>query len=553
MRLFGYYAWHSFVNQVKKLCKTWVLIFIVVCVLIGGLIGVGAAKLSKVAEEKNAEEQVEEPEDEGPSFFEREGVDRAAFLELLAGGAVLFVLAFEALNADKSGSKIFLPADVPLLFTSPMKPQSVLMFRLMTQLGMAVFAGLYMLLQLPNLIYNAGMGLWGALAAIGTFCLLLVVGKFMQVLLYLLCSARPWLKHNLRRIVYALLGLLFVAFLYVWKSKGGGWIAAATDFFCAPGTRYVPVWGWLKGLYAFAAEENALGALTCLALDAATIALLGWASGRVKADFYEDAMAKSEETAELLEAVQRQQEGGTAFRKRKKDRSERLRRDTMKRGAGANVFFFKSLYNRFRFAHLGIFTKTTETYLAAALGVWALCRYVMETDPTLPVVLTLAVFAFYRALGNPLDEDTKMAFFVLIPESVWSKLMYSLLGGTVNCALDVLPALVVGAILTGMNPLLIPAWLLFIVSVDFYSTTVGVFIALSVPVAAGKMVKQFAQVLFVYFGLLPDIAILAIGIVAGYTAVAAIGAALLNVVLGLVFFALSPQFLEPGGSTGESL
>ena len=46
MRLFGYYAWHSFVNQLRKLFKTWVLIFLVVCMAIGALIGVGAAMLN---------------------------------------------------------------------------------------------------------------------------------------------------------------------------------------------------------------------------------------------------------------------------------------------------------------------------------------------------------------------------------------------------------------------------------------------------------------------------------------------------------------------------
>jgi hypothetical protein len=140
-----------------------------------------------------------------------------------------------------------------------------------------------------------------------------------------------------------------------------------------------------------------------------------------------------------------------------------------------------------------------------------------------------------------------MGFFILIPESMWAKLFYSLMGGTVNCAIDMLPAMLAAVLLTGMNPLTALAWLLFAVSVDFYATTVGVFIGLSVPVAAGKMVKQFAQILFVYFGLLPDIAIMAFGIVMGHTALAAIGAAVLNVALGLIFFSLAPLFLEPKG------
>ena len=49
MRLFGYYAWHSFINQLRKLFKTWVLIFLVVCMAIGALIGVGAAMLDDAA------------------------------------------------------------------------------------------------------------------------------------------------------------------------------------------------------------------------------------------------------------------------------------------------------------------------------------------------------------------------------------------------------------------------------------------------------------------------------------------------------------------------
>ncbi|MBO4913957.1 MAG: putative ABC exporter domain-containing protein [Oscillospiraceae bacterium] len=546
MRLFGYYALHSFLNQLKKIFKTWVLVFILVCALFGGLIGYGAARIAQTAEENAPQEQTEEQKEDKPSFFEKNGVDGMEMVELIGGFVILGILAYEALSADKNGGKLFLPADVTLLFASPMKPQSVLLFRLMTQLGTSVFLAVYLMLQIPNLM-NAGLSLWGSIAAILSFCLTILVGKFLQVLLYLLCSAHPKLKGNLQRIIYALLGLVFAAFFFSWKTRGGEWINAAVDFFCAPATRFVPVWGWLKGFFMFASENNTGGMLLCLALIVLTVAALTWANSAVKADFYEDAMTKSEEVAELLATAERQREGGTAFKKRKKDRSEKLRRDSMTHGEGANVFFFKSLYNRFRFAHFGIFTKTAEAYLFSAVGVWALCRFVFETDPALPSVLTLAVAAFFRALGNPLDEDTKMGFFILIPESMSSKLFYSLLGGTVNCALDMLPALIAVVLLTGMNPLLALGWLLFAVSVDFYSTTVGVFIGLSVPVAAGKNVKQLVQIMFVYFGLLPDIAIMAIGIAMKHTLLAAIAAAVLNVLLGLIFFALSPQFLEPRG------
>ena len=42
---FVYYAIHAFVNQIRKLFKSWVLIFLVVCMAMGMLIGIGAAML----------------------------------------------------------------------------------------------------------------------------------------------------------------------------------------------------------------------------------------------------------------------------------------------------------------------------------------------------------------------------------------------------------------------------------------------------------------------------------------------------------------------------
>ena len=151
MRLFGYYAVHAVFNQIKKLCRTWVVVFILVCALGGGLIGVGVAMLEDKAEENNADE-IEEVIDDEPI----DPAEMAQRLELIAGAAILALFIYEALSAEKNGSAIFQPADVALLFPSPMKPQGVLMFRLGTQIGMAVFAGLYMLLQLPNLTVNLG-------------------------------------------------------------------------------------------------------------------------------------------------------------------------------------------------------------------------------------------------------------------------------------------------------------------------------------------------------------------------------------------------------------
>ena len=60
MRLFAYYALHSFKNQLKKLLKTWVLIFLAVCVAFGVMVGLIAAAIENHVEETKQEELVQE-------------------------------------------------------------------------------------------------------------------------------------------------------------------------------------------------------------------------------------------------------------------------------------------------------------------------------------------------------------------------------------------------------------------------------------------------------------------------------------------------------------
>ena len=543
MRLFGYYAWHSFINQLRKLFKTWVLIFLVVCMAIGALIGVGAAMLDDAA---GGDEEIVESEiiEEEPGTIEKLGIEPEEIVELVVGGIILVVFVFQAISADKNGSKIFLPADVNLLFSSPMKPQSVLLFRLMTQLGTSILASVYLLFQLPNLVLNLGLSIWVALAMIATWCLTIVIGKLLQILLYIVCSTNVKLKSHLRNGIYVFLLVIAGAYLLYWKTSGEHYMVAATGFFNGSVSRFIPLWGWLKGFCMFAIEGNIVGLLVSFAAIVVGGSLLTYIIWHIKADFYEDAMAKSEETAELLAAAQSAKGGVTVIR-RKKDRSDKLHRDGMRHGSGANVFFHKAMYNRFRFAHLGIFTKTSETYLVAAIGTAVLCRFVIQTNGLIPIILTLGALTFFRAMGNPLEQDTQMDHFLLIPESTWHKLFWSLLGGTANCFLDLLPAVIVSALLLGENVLLALAWLPLIVSVDFFATTVGAFIGFSVPVSAGKMVKQLVQIMFIYFGLLPDVAIMAVGLTFDQPVLAAIGCTVINVLLGLVFFFLSPLFLEP--------
>ncbi len=580
MRLFLYYALHTFLNTLKKLFKTWVLVFLIVCMLIGAGIGIFVATLSDAAEDRAAEnaemseeslpwdtdgeeDSMADEDDEIPldelmdpeSMIDQEAMRKHAadLIEFFGGIIILIIFIYEAMSADKNGSKIFLPADVNLLFASPMRPQSVLMFRVLTQLGMAIVLSFYLLFQLPNLILNLGLSASAALGIILAWGLAIAAGKMIQVLLYTVCSTKPGLKKRISQTIYVILVLIAVGFIISTRmhpidpSVAGDGIFGQISYYYetfrsflnAPFTRFIPLWGWIKGFLYYTASDNIPIAAIFFVLTAGGCGLLAYIIYHVKADFYEDAMAKSEETAALLERAETQAQGGIAFVRRKKDRSEKLRRDGMNHGKGASVFFFKTIYNRFRFAHLGLFTKTTETYFAAAVLVALLCRFVIGTESIIPAALTLAGFSFFRSLGNPLEQDTKMSYFNMLPSKTYSKLFFSLMGGTVNCFLDLLLGLLAATLILQAPVVDSLGWALVIVSVDMYATIVGCFIDISVPISAGKTLKQVVQIMFIYFGLLPDIIVVAMALVLSTPLVAILGVLAVNLILSAVFFVLT--------------
>lgn len=544
MKLILYYMTRTVKNQIKKLCRTWVAVFLLVCFGIGILFGVGAAGLASLFEEETPDSEYVEvlPDDAVEDAFTFTDEQKSGVVEFAVGGIVLFVLAFSIAMADKSGGSIFLMADVNLLFPAPMKPQSVLLFRLIMQAGASIVATICFLFQIPNLMLNLGLGGGTVLAMLGAWFFLMIFSKLISVLLYTLTSTKPALKRYLRPCLWGALLLIGVGY-YLHAQRSSDYFTAALGYFNAPATRYIPLWGWLKGLVLYSMEGNLTGALLSvlgLILLAVLLTVIIW---RIRADFYEDAMARSEETAEKQAQMQAARPN---LQKRKKDRTKTLRRDGLSRGAGATVYFHKAMYNRFRFAHLHVFTKTSETYLAVSIGLCLLLLFVVKSSFFPVVALVLAGFTFFRSLGNPITQDISQETFFLVPDTAHRKVFFSFAAGVLNSALDLLPALLVAAVVLRANPLTALVWFFVIVSLGAYSDSIGMFIDLSLSTGLSQTVKSIVQIMFIYFGLAPAAVLIILGFALDQLMLFALLTVVLNLLITALSLAISPLFVENG-------
>ena len=541
MRMTFYYLTRSIKNQIRKLFRTWVIVFLAICLCAGLIIGFAAAGLSSLLEEDAPDEEYVEtlPEEEMPPLSEEE---RNGLIELFVGGIVLLVLSFSIAMADKNGGSIFLMADVNLLFPAPIKPQTVLLFRLIMQAGTSIVATLYLLFQIPNLVLNLELGLGTVFAMLGAWLLLMIFSKLCSVLLYTVTSTHPKLKPYLRPCLWGALLVIALCY-YLYAKSAPDYFTAALGFFNGPYTRYIPLWGWMKGLVLYALEGNAAGALLsllALLILAVLMVVIIW---RIKADFYEDAMARSAETAEKQAQLQNEK---PQLSKRKKDRADRLVRNELNRGQGASVYFHKAMYNRFRFAHLRVFTKTSETYLVVALGLSLLMLFVIK-NPVFPAVaLVLGGFTFFRSLGNPIAQDLSQETFFMVPDTAHRKVFFSFAAGVLNSAMDLLPAFAVAALLLRANPLTALIWYLLVVSLGAYSDSVGMFIDLSLSTGLSQTIRSIVQIMFIYFGLAPAAVLIVLGFVFDKLILFTLLTIVLNLAITTLSLAISPLFVENG-------
>lgn len=553
MRLFLYYTIHSFVNTIKKIMKTWVAIMLA-CLIMGGLIGLVIGSLLPDSDEKSTEEnpyQIEisigdkdaDADDvDKQDFLEKRGKTKSDMVDLVITAVFLLTLAMNIVNSKKSG-QIFQPADVPCLFASPLKPQSVMMFRLISSLAASLLITIYMFFQLPNLIFNLGFGVWGAISLIIAYGLMLIFGTLVQVSFYTITSKREKGTGNATNMLLVVYGVVAAAFFIYTFATGKDLLTGAFDFFGSKYTFWVPFWGWIRGFCYYAIAGKTAMSLIFLALFVIACALIVVLIWKMKADFYEDAMFATEKKAALLESAKDASKGGVIVRE--KERKGKIDREGFHHGYGANVYLHKAIFNRFRFATLKIFSKTLITYVVAAVigSIAATKAGITGVDVYIIPACVLTFLTFYRTLGNPLQEDTSREFFVLIPESPLKKIWYSLLGSMAVNAIDTILPVIIAMIILRTNPLLVLGWFVFIISVSFFGTTIGTFVNISVPGEAGSTIKSFVQIMLLYFGLLPAAVFIFVGVFFHILAPMLIIGAAINVGLGTLFTLMTPHFL----------
>lgn len=556
MKFVGYYAFHTFVNSIKKMFKSTFLIVVAAILAIGIIFGVSMGLLTssleeneeisqELSQEDNQEEQQENAQDlQQTEETTMDEMFTQAFWNkcIEAGAEVLFLgfLLWGMYAGAKKGSDIFLMADVNLLFTAPLKAQTVLMFRLTFQMVAALLGSIYLVFQIPNLIENAGLSAYAVLAIFLAWIFLVLFQKLLSVLTYTVTATYEKLKPYVLPFILAVAGIILLVTGAIYLSSGRSVERTLDILYTSKWSRMIPMIGWYKGMIVTAVEGKMTASLLYLLLLLAGMGIMIVLIWRIKADFYEDAMAGAQTREDLMNAAK---EGRNATAKK---RTKERKTTGELSGVGASVFFTKEMYNRKRFAKGGFLTNTMLTYIAICVFVPVFCIKALEIRSFLPAGFLLAGFVFLRTYGNPIAMETARNWLFLVPDNPYKKVFFAMAAGSCSCALDLLPALVIGNLISKDSVANTALWMLCIVTMDFMLSAVGVLLEVLIPTSALDTVKSMIQMVLKFFMIMVEIVLFVVG-ATGFGFVGGLLVATLgNSVIGAIIFLIYPSFLHEG-------
>lgn len=556
MRLWGYYALHTFINTIKKIFKSKVMIVILCSFLIGGVIGGSVGFISSLVEDQARTESSVSKDDKtnDPAQMEEDfmTVHADAIRESIPAATMILLLVvvlWGIYGGSKKGSDFFLMADANILFAAPLKAQTVLMFRLSFQILALLFFTFYLIFQVPSMKLILGLDNFAIVAIFLAWGMLLFMSKLMSVFTYTLTATYEHLKKYVVPFVFAV-GLLVVAATgAVYISTGNDYMATLRLTYGADWSNYIPVFGWYKAMVMNAINGHVFASLGYMALNLVFLIALVWGIWHIKADFYEDALAGAQKRDDMTKAALE----GRNINKDKKQSAKRaqklehkVRKSYELKGWGASVFLHKSILNRRRFSKFGFVTNTLLLYLAiGGLGA-AFMAYKTDLREISVIGLIMALTLFFRNFGNPIEIESSHNWLFLVPEDPYKKVLYAILAGSVDCVLDLLPGIVVATVILRGNPLMALLWLAILVSMDFMFSCFGLLLQAILPSSAMDVVKSMLQMMLRAFIIVVIAIAFAIGTVLQGLALGAVFCMFTSLAVGTICFIVYPSLLHRG-------
>lgn len=340
------------------------------------------------------------------------------FLVIIAG-----VLIYSIYKGAKSADSKFGMDDVNLVFTAPIRPQTVMIYGLIKKIALELFASVYILFQLPNILRNY------KISSISLFLIILSLLVFqfifcniLGLFVFALCTKCNRLRGILRNSIKLLI-LLSAAFLGLFLYKTGiekGLNTIGNFLTYNRWFRFFPVVGWMREICIQTLLKINLSYFIYFLLIILSSILILYITYQMDIDFYEE-MLSSAENNDLVnrvkngEKVSRNNQGKVLFKAR---RNVELCLNNI---YGAKVIFYKHMNEYMKRGYIFFINTYSLLLLAASILTGIFFKQVNIRF----IFLAGSVLLFFSSgFGGKIYTEIGYHYIFLIPDKKENKLLY---------------------------------------------------------------------------------------------------------------------------------
>lgn len=381
-----------------------------------------------------------------------EGLENVPILILSAGLLILMaIIATSTLHSStNTGIKIFTKPDTHILFTSPLKPATILLFGMVGQLKAALLSSIFMLYQIPNL---RRLGLTGK--QIVLFFLVWVLSIFALQIYSTFAYAISFDSQKKKTIVlifaYGIPLLVLLVFLIYYLATRS-FFDALVGFLGSEYLYLIPIIGWSKAfldLILMGFNPFAFFGVLLFALIPIVLLVVLY---KIDFDYYEDALTM----AQTNPTDQKDAEAVAEERARKTIGKLKVRDMGIKKGFGESTILFKQWreYRRTKpyiFGGLMIFQMIFIGIMAFAM----LGDYTASGDIGYIYILWgfSTLFLYFSTFASKSLSAFSDPHFFILPGKSMLKVFYSTILSVILNLVDIIPVYLFVTFLFKLNPI----------------------------------------------------------------------------------------------------
>lgn len=341
-------------------------------------------------------------------------------------GIIFLMFLFSLYSGTKTLDSKFDMADVNLIFVSPIKPQTVLLYGIIKKVAVELLTSVYLLYQIPNFLRGYNISVFNQVMLIISFIIFqLVFCNILKLFLFALNTKYNKIGFIIRTFIKGL--VLTVVGLLVYLMGNGITLRfiqdAVKEITYNKYVEYIPVFGWIKEMALQTYTGIRPSYYLYLVLLLLISGLLLYITYSIHLDFYED-MLSSAEKNEMFKEIKSGNKKANDYNDGKQSfLFKPFRKVTLKlnRAYGAKVLFFKHM-NEYYKRSLVLFINTYSLLFLIASIVLGI--FVKSIDIKIIFLASNVLLFFSAGLGGKIYNEINSTFIFLIPDSPQKKLFY---------------------------------------------------------------------------------------------------------------------------------